>query len=313
MRIAFVDDYCHLGKTESTLFIPKLLKKEHNVKVFYRTGVNSFPEYNIREINKFQPNVIVFFQRLPNVLILRRFLCTSIVFIPMYDSRDFWKKNLVYNIGYRINEILTQLLINPSYVCFSKSDYERYSRFGNSIYVQYFPKPKKQVKQNKPVLFFWERIDALPFEKVMSEIDLKQFSKVYFMQRNDPNRECLHYSFLNLPKNVKVITKWLSKKDYSKIMDESNIAIAPRLCEGIGHGFLDYLSRGMCVFAYDLPTHSDYIVSGVNGVLFKDRIPDINNYDWRRIGLEARNEIVNNQNSWVIDKVRLLKWFRGLV
>jgi hypothetical protein len=92
-------------------------------------------------------------------------------------------------------------------------------------------------------------------------------------------------------------------------MGSCSIAVAPRNCEGIGHGFLDYMSRGMCVFAWDDATHNEYIQNGVNGVLFNNYNKiDLSKLNWRGMGLNARLIIAFNKKKWEKDKQRVLEW-----
>ena len=310
MKIAFVDDCVH-AKTVSTEFLVDILKEKHEVKRFWRSGIITFPEYNIVEVNKWNPDLILFFQRIPLFPILKRFNCKNVVYVPMYDSKGFFDgtRNLFRKGVLWFNELVTDLVIKPKYLYFSKRHYELDGKKKNSLVVKYFPKIKRQCEQDKPNLFFWERIDSLPFSNVMKLFDFKQFGKVYFMQRNDGGLECLHHSFYDLPKNVVVIDKWLSKKDYERIMSSCSVAVAPRNCEGIGHGFLDYMSRGMCVFAWDDATHNEYIVSGYNGFLFNkyERI-DLNKLGWKLCGVNARNIVRLGNVEWEEDKKRILEW-----
>jgi hypothetical protein len=73
------------------------------------------------------------------------------------------------------------------------------------------------------------------------------------------------------------ITTWFSdKSDYIEELRNCNIFLAPRYSEGIGQGFLDAMANGLAVVAYDLPTHSEYIVNWVNGILFNNSCGEIN-------------------------------------
>jgi hypothetical protein len=161
------------------------------------------------------------------------------------------------------------------------------------------------------VLFFWERVNVLQFSHIQKLIDLNVFDKVYFMQRNDGHRKCPHHSTLNLPSNVVVIDEWLSKEKYDKIMNKCNIAVAPRLNEGIGHGFLDFLKRGMCVLANNDFTHCEYIENDVSGILFDVNVIkkiDFKSIDWRKLGREARESVGIGFDAWQVDKEKLLQW-----
>ena len=316
MKIAFVDDYCH-KKTNSTNFLVNILKKEFEIKRFWRNGIITFPNYNIVEINKWNPDKIIFFQRIPIFTILKKFNCKKFIFIPMYDSKGFFniKKNpinLFRLIFLKVNDIITDLLFKTKFITFSNSDFKDFSKRGKTILLNYYPKPKKQVQQKKPILFFWERVDSLPFSKLMKIINFNKFEKIYFMQRNDAGAECLHHSFYDLPKNVIVIDKWLSKNEYEKIMNKTNIAVAPRLCEGIGHSFLDYMSRGICVFAFNDSTHNEYIKHEINGLLFKDYDNLINFQNWKKLGKNARKSIKNGYVDWELNKHKLINWITYL-
>jgi len=314
LKIAFIDDCVH-AKTVSTKFLVDILKQEHEVKRFWRSGIITFPEYNIIEVNKWKPDLILFFQRMPIFPVLKRFNCKNIVYVPMYDSKGFFAgtRNLLRKLVLWLNKVFTDLIIKPKYLYFSKRHYELDGKKKNSLVVKYFPKIKKQCNQDKPNLFFWERVDSVSFDKIIKLFDFKQFEKVYFMQRNDGGLECLHHSFYKLPKNVVVIDKWLSKKDYEKIMNKCNVAVAPRNCEGIGHGFLDYMSRGVCVFAWDDATHNEYIISDYNGFLFNKytRI-NLKNLNWKQCGLNARKELNQKQVEWEKDKQKILDWIKKI-
>ena len=73
------------------------------------------------------------------------------------------------------------------------------------------------------------------------------------------------------------ITTWFSdKSEYIGELRNCNIFLAPRYSEGIGQGFLDAMANGLAVVAYDLPTHSEYIVNWVNGILFDNSCGEIN-------------------------------------
>lgn len=67
---------------------------------------------------------------------------------------------------------------------------------------------------------------------------------------------------------------WFADRvDYLAALGRANVFVAPREAEGIGHGFLEAMARGMMVVAHNRPTHSEYIADGVNGLLFDVRHP----------------------------------------
>jgi hypothetical protein len=65
------------------------------------------------------------------------------------------------------------------------------------------------------------------------------------------------------------VSRWFENPaDYGRLLDRSNVFVAPRLSEGIGMALLEAMSRGMLVAAAHFPTHTEYVANRVNGVLF---------------------------------------------
>jgi glycosyltransferase involved in cell wall biosynthesis len=58
-----------------------------------------------------------------------------------------------------------------------------------------------------------------------------------------------------------------SRQAYFNIASEANIYIAPRSVEGVGLTFIEALSRGSAVVAYNGPTMNEYIRHKENGYL----------------------------------------------
>ncbi len=103
-------------------------------------------------------------------------------------------------------------------------------------------------------------------------------------------------------RDITVSTWFTDAADYKKAMAATDIYVAPRDFEGIGMSFLEAMAMGKCVIAPDNPTMNEYIVHGVNGLLY-----DVDNprpLDLSRaaeIGASARQSVVNGYRDWTLD------------
>jgi hypothetical protein len=168
-----------------------------------------------------------------------------------------------------------------------------------SVYLRYFPEVSGRSGQDtligsRPLsLFFWERnpryvlnaaMVVSSFSGLVDHIHVHQASDV-------PSVRSLPHSELScLSSRAEVsCSQWLADKEALKrLILASQIYIAPRLSEGIGHSFLEAMSLGRLVVAHDEGTHSDYIVSGRNGYLVDfSSGPDLSSLDFSIATLDA--------------------------
>jgi glycosyltransferase involved in cell wall biosynthesis len=83
----------------------------------------------------------------------------------------------------------------------------------------------------------------------------------------ETSEQDVRYAFPNCQSLT--ISHWLeSKEEIMKVIRDCDIYIAPRLEEGIGQSFLEALSAGLCVVAPNNGTMNEYLVDGVNGILY---------------------------------------------
>jgi glycosyltransferase involved in cell wall biosynthesis len=104
------------------------------------------------------------------------------------------------------------------------------------------------------------------------------------------------------------ISQWVEKKeDIMAIIRDCDVYIAPRLEEGIGQSFLEALSAGLCVVAANNGTMNEYLVHGVNGILYNpsDMRP-LKLTDIARIRENARRTAEELLMSWKHDQSRIL-------
>lgn len=280
MKIAFIGDFVH-KKSRSTEFLTNALKEKHNVKTFWGNGFKHFNLNNLIEINIYDPDIILFFQRIPNFLILKEFNCKKIVFAPMHDQEIYY--SFTEKFALELSLKLTSTFRKFKILTFCDEDFLHYSNkdFEDLCNVRYYPKPKKLKNKLKRKVYFWERSNGFKFNQIKELV----------------------------PKEIIVMKKntWLSEKELFDLHKDCGIFIAPRKSEGIGQAFLEQMSMGKCVIAYNSATHNEYIIHGYNGLLFDD-LEKVNLKNWREIGANAQKDVAEKRKSWLKDKKRILKW-----
>jgi glycosyltransferase involved in cell wall biosynthesis len=107
--------------------------------------------------------------------------------------------------------------------------------------------------------------------------------------------------------NVTISTWFEDRSDFDEVLRRANVYFAPRLSEGIGQSFLEAMARGQCVVAPDGPTMNEYIVHGVNGLLYDLRYPQALDFsDVARLGREAQRGILAGRARWVAGEKALV-------
>ncbi|GLQ18653.1 glycosyltransferase [Maritalea porphyrae] len=250
-KIAFLDLPFH-RKTRSSSFFVELLSEEFEVDVFY---VDTDPRATLQELAQSSYETIICWQTefaAPYFLLVGK----RVVCVPMYDGVAtapdwYWTA-----------------MAQARFVCFSTTLHNRLKRLGlDSLSVQYFQgagDTKAQSKFETLNGFFWQR---RPEEGLDHRFVQKLIGRV--VQRlhihNAPDTENARDWTPSGDVSVSHFTE--SGDEYKAALTASNIYVAPRMTEGIGHTITEAMSRGMCVVAHDEVTANEYIVDGVNGIL----------------------------------------------
>jgi len=287
--------------THSFDFFKRILKKTFKVKEFQGINWKENNSPNIKKINEYDPSLVIFCQTLPTVTYLRKLKCKNIVWLPMYDGVLGWKVAIIKSIAYN-------LTCNLKVVCFSEKLYSRMKYFFNCKLVKYFPKPKKRVNFDKKILFFWERRKEITWAIVKKIIKSKEFDKIIIKQCNDPHDTNKR---IKSTSKIQVISKWLSKNKYDKLLSKANFFIAPRTKEGIGHSFLEAMSQGMIVLCHNDATMNEYIKNNKTGLIFNYKNP-------KKISIKNANEISKNTHNyvkegyekWKIQQEEITNWLK---
>lgn len=164
-------------------------------------------------------------------------------------------------------------------VSFSRDIHLLASRNGVcSIYVRYFPPVSEygldQVDSidDSLSLFFWERdpssdLNAGKVVKIFSGL----VDRIHIHQAADHSagQVLSHDELMACSLGAEIsCSSWFSDREaLNRLVLSSQFYVAPRLCEGIGHSFLEAMAAGRLVVAHRAGTHSDYILRGRNGYL----------------------------------------------
>lgn len=255
-KLVFIGRAYH-AKTKSDELILSVLRKHYDITVIRRDGKED--KEIVREVNSLRPEAVLFWCLPPSFTFhLLKFKCRNIIWAPMWDGFKpmSWKKKIIFFL-YRIKIL-----------CFSKVLYDYFKKTPlRCAYWQCFLKPdlKKIEKAEGPYTFFlWQREKEINLDKIIAMIGKDKIKKIIY-KTEIGNQPHLEYDF-----EIEKLTHWLPKGDYEKKIQEADFFIAPRRAEGIGFSFLEPMSQGLVILAYDNATMNEYIEDGVNGYLFGD-------------------------------------------
>lgn len=250
MNIAFVDMTFHIQNTKSSQFFIEILKPLGNIH--HISNVDAW-----RIVPELKPDIVIIWQLLLSPEEIDFFGVSNVVLIPMYDacphSLDFWNKYKKYKI-----------------FCFSKTLYEILnSENFNCLYSQYYIKPNL-CKAPLSNAFFWERYDKLNWNTIKNLCSRLPIRHLHYhtglSQNNSARPEPDEIEKYNI-----TFSSWFNdKSEMDEILDNSGLYISPRKEEGIGLSFIEAISRGNVIAAYDAPTMNEYIENGIDGILFSE-------------------------------------------
>lgn len=255
-KLIFIGRAYH-SKTKSDALILEVLEKRYDVEIIRRDHVED--KEIVARVNQERP-VAVFFWCLPPSFTyhLLKFKCKNIIWAPMWDGfkKLSWKKKLIFRF------------FNVKVLCFSQVLYDYFQTTGLKIQrAQCFLKPKliPQSKTQGPYTFFlWQRDPDIGIDAVVKMVGQDNIAKIFYKTEigDQPHQK---YAF-----EIQKLKDWLPKEEYTELLKTVDFFVAPRKAEGIGFSFLEPMSLGIPIIAYDSATMNEYVVNGENGVLFDD-------------------------------------------
>lgn len=291
MRIAFIDHSYH-QTTRSNAFFRDLVSGIGTVSEFFDEtwcgGTNNWRQ----DFDETDYDLIVLWQ------VYEAFGTLSgkhrnVVFVPMFDAMlpggvFRWKSELKHA---RCVSFCRQL------------HFEILRRGGTSRYFKYFPDPANyevisDFTEVRP--FFWYRTNRITADLVLELCQNQKIGSFTIHNAPDPGQKAL--SITNFPGNIQnyKITSWFARReDYAETLRKHNVYFAPREVEGIGMAFLEAMAMGLCVVAPNMPTMSEYIANGTNGLLYAlERRYPLDFSRLEEIGARARESIERGFADW---------------
>jgi glycosyltransferase involved in cell wall biosynthesis len=293
MRIAFVGHSHHLRTGSSSFFLERL-RARADVQLFWdRSWIDGAP-LDVGPILRGRFDAVVVWQIEAVAAELARHAVHNLTFVPMYDGchampDSFWAS-----------------LRDTKVVCFSSTLFEKLQRLGvRSRHARYFPDPAPLA----PVAwegglrgYFWQRQQDVTWHTLRPLLGAARFERFTLHRAVDPT-----FGVFVPPTPDEVarhgvrFTDWFADRDaHRRDLAAHHVYFAPRVREGIGLSFLEAMAMGMLVVAPDRPTMNEYLVSGVNGLLYDPERPAA--LDFTRaaaLGARARRTVELGRAKWV--------------
>jgi len=306
-RIAYVDHSYH-KKTESTGFLPDMLRRRgHTVDFFWDGAWQGGAATPFSQVAGY--DVVIMFQcRCSATKLYFSKLHPNVIYIPMLDAFEI-------AAGPQFN--ITPLLA-PFQGCkilsFSSAVHSIATAFGiRSLHVRYYQEPVACVSPTDGLRgFSWIRDERyVSWPMVRALLGETAFAGLHVHIAPDPGSPAP-----SLPSkeemrqyNITTSTWFENKQDLLDVLEQSNIYFAPRREEGIGQSFLEAMARGRCVVAPDNGTMNEYILHGVNGLLYDPEHPaPLDFFRFAELGETARQSVAIGHERWLAAEDRLEKF-----
>lgn len=264
MKTVFIALNFHLTNTKSSLFFIDIIKS--SIPDLIIVGANEA----WYEIPRIKPDTIIIWQKIFSPEEIDSWMAKNVILIPMFDAcphtKEFWDKYKQYKI-----------------FCFSKTLYNLLKTYNfNTFYSQYYlslwPVVENKLQtesvhsNNKLKVFFWERSKVITWEVVKKLlVNFENIELHYHYSTNISDKNFIKPTEEEVNKFSITFSDWFeTQDDYKKIVEETDIYIAPRESEGIGLSFIEAIAAGCLVIAYDSPTMNEYIINNFNGLLFNE-------------------------------------------
>lgn len=298
-RIAYVDHSYH-RTTRSTNFLRDMLRRRgHEVEDFWDEAWTGGRPIDWSEVCRH--DVVIMFQSYckpgqqafrqvhPNVVYIPMLDQFGIWQGPMFNQSDFWapfQGSKVLNFSNALHCLTTGFGIAS-----------RWARFYQPAVLASAP-ASTELRG-----FFWlRRQDQIDWALVRQLIEGSRFDSFHLHLAGDPGApkpelppeaDVVRY-------NISVSSWFEDRSELTALVDRANVYFAPRMEEGIGQSFLEAMARGKCVVAPNQGTMNEYILSGLNGLLYDHRAPrPLDFSDVQRLGERARDSVVSGHAQWL--------------
>jgi hypothetical protein len=223
----------------------------------------------------------------------------NVIYIPMLDQFGLWQ-GPVFNLSAFWEPFQGSKVLN-----FSNAVHCMTTAFGiTSHFGRYYQPIKALPSPPREGLhgFFWlRREEQLPWSVIRELIAGERFRSFHIHLATDPGTAPAQLpSAEDIARHQITTSTWFENKaDLDAVMARANVFFAPRLEEGIGQSFLEAMGRGQCVVAPNHGTMNEYILPGVNGLLYDIHHPqplDFSNVV--ELGTRARESAIAGRAFW---------------
>lgn len=316
MRIAYCDHSFH-QKTISTRFLPDLLTSSgHEVDFFWDCSWEGGDPVHFSQLSPY--DAVVIFQALPYGLpscIANHH--PNVTFVPMLDQFGIAKGPL-FDLGKYWRPFHGSKVLSFSHAVHAIAT----SNGVASICMQYMPPSVDGPIVTRPnhstnclSAFFWARRPSEVSVRMVSRLlaGIKEELNIHVHLSADPGEEEVDETDVELAfKEFQSLTtsRWFNRKEeLLEIIKTCDIYIAPRLEEGIGQSFLEAFATGLCVVAPNNGTMNEYLVDGVNGLLYNPKDPkELDFSELSQIRANARLTSTHLTKNWLEDQSRLVDY-----
>jgi hypothetical protein len=261
-RLTFVAHSYH-QKTRSASFFTELLAEHFELLPLWDSSWQPGGQRpDLGEINRWQPDHLVFWQRLPPRRYLASLQCANQVWVPMHDDIDYDWPGHARLRGSGLKAI-----------CFSQEPRTLLESNGlPCLDLRYMPRPSARADAlgtTDARIFFWVRRDELGWPTLKRLLGEQRPGRLVLRLSADPGHALVRPSEQDMHYyGIELVEGWLEQNDYQALMADCNVFIAPRLKEGIGIAALEAMARGMAVIAPDSPCLAEVIRQGGAGYLY---------------------------------------------
>jgi glycosyltransferase involved in cell wall biosynthesis len=302
MKIAFCGHSYH-RVTQSTVFLRALLQQHGEVIEFWDESWLTGAAIDEAAIIDGGYEVVVVFQMELLALRLARSGLPNLTFFPMYDG------------CYTMPDSYWRSLDSVKIVSFSSTLHEKLQRLGARCrFVRYWPDPGlfPAARASAPLSgYFWQRQQDVTWGTIRQLLGEQRFDRFTLHKALDPSfGDFVTPSDEDVGRHGIRISEWFDSREQAAAdLRQHNIYFAPRLREGIGMSFLEAMAMGFLVVAPDAPTMNEYIVSGVNGLLYDfQNLRPLNFQEHLRLGARARQTVGQGWRKWSRSTSALLRY-----
>jgi len=293
MRIAFLGHSYH-RKTGSSGFFLDLLERQAGVERFWDEAWHGGDPLDVDAIARGGFDAIVVWQLEVAASRLARSGHPNVTFVPMYDGCHALPDSYWLELG------------AIKVLCFCTALWERLGRLGLRVRrVQFFPEPapvERGDASTAPRGYFWQRQQDITWRTVRQILGESRFSGFTLCQALDPT-----YGAFVAPADEEVarysigFSGWHGDRRAALAhLAAHDVYFAPRLREGIGMSFLEAMASGAAVVAADRPTMNEYVVHGVNGLLYDPDHPrPLDFTSHRALGRRALRTVEVGRAKWL--------------